>query len=282
VAQISLVYFYGGIAKIYPDWIAVKPIGMWFRSKSDYFLIGPLLAKGWFQFTIAYAGIIFDTLIAPALIWKRTRKIAFIATILFHVFNSAVFQVGIFPYMGIAFGLFFFAPEVISKIFFKSKEINTSPKPYAKNKWVVAALVIWFAIQVVLPLRHWAYPSNVGWTEEGHRLAWRMMLRVKGGIVSYRVVDVNTGKEWIVDPSDFVTRSQVSSLATKPDMCWQFVQWMKAYYKKEGINEIEVYAIGQANLNGNGYAPLYKPKVNLAQIDWKLFEHSDWLMPYPY
>ncbi len=282
VVQISLVYFYGGIAKIYPDWIEAKPIGMWFRSKSDYFLIGPLLAKEWFQILISYSGIAFDTLIAPALIWKRTRKVAFVATIIFHLFNSAVFQVGIFPYMGIAFGLFFFAPSVVSNIFFKKKVFEKSPPNYATSKWVIAILTIWFAIQIALPLRHWTYPGSVHWTEEGHRLSWHMMLRVKYGGVTFRVVDTTTKEEWIVKPTEFVSGGQAGDIATKPDVCWQFVQWLKAHYREQGINTVEIYADSRANLNGNGYAPLYNPEVNLATVEWNRFEHADWLLPYPH
>ncbi len=281
-AQISLVYFFGGIAKIYPDWIEAKPIGMWFRSKSDYFLIGPLLAKEWFQIFISYAGIAFDTLIAPALIWKCTRKIAFIATIGFHLFNSAIFQVGIFPYMGIAFGLFFFAPSVVSRIFFKKKVLENPTQNYTTNQWVVAALAIWFVIQIALPLRHWTYPSNVHWTEEGHRLSWHMMLRIKYGSVTFRVVDVETKEEWIVKPNEFVSSNQAGDIATKPDVCWQFVQWLKAHYKQQGIQEIEVYATSRANLNGNGYAPLYDPDANLAIVEWNRLEHAEWLLSYPH
>lgn len=279
-AQISLVYFFGGIAKIYPDWIEAKPIGIWFRHKSDYFLLGPLLAKEWFQFFIAYGGIVFDTLIAPALIWRRTRKIAFIVTILFHLFNSAVFQVGIFPYMGIAFALFFFTPEVISRTFFKKKDLVNVTKNYAVNKWIIAALICWFAIQIALPMRHWMYKGNVAWTEEGHRLAWRMMLRVKSGHVFFRIIDVKTGDEWTVKPREFVAPSQISSVATKPDVCWQFVQRLKKHYQEQGIMEIAVYAEGKVNLNGNGYATLYNPEIDLATIEWKEFGHSEWLLPY--
>ncbi len=281
-AQVSLIYFFGGIAKMYPDWIESKPITMWFGSKTKYFLIGPLLAKGWFQYFISYSGIVFDTLIAPALIWKKTRKVAFVATIFFHIFNSAVFQVGIFPYMGIAFGLFFFAPEVVSKIFFRKKLIAVSTNSYQSSHWVIAGLIIWFSIQISLPLRHLAYKGSVHWTEEGHRLAWHMMLRIKYGDVIFKVVNTKTKETWDVKPSEFTSYGQAGDLATKPDMCWQFVQWMKAHYKKEGISEIEVYAIGKANLNGNGYAPLYNPKVNLAAVEWGRFSNSNWLMPYPH
>ena len=279
-AQISLVYFYGGIAKIYPDWIEAKTIGILFQLKSNYFIIGPLLAKEWFQFFIAYSGIVFDLLIAPALIWKRTRKIAFIASIIFHLFNSVVFQVGIFPYIGIAFGLFFFAPEVISKTFFKKKKIEKTAQNLSTNKWIVGVLIFWFTLQVVLPLRHWRYRDHVSWTEEGHRLAWRMMLRVKYGYVSFKIVDVKTGKEWTIKPRDFLTSAQARSIATKPDMCWQFVQWLKNHYKEQGIKDIAIYANGKSNLNGNGYATFYNPDTNLAAIEWRQFEHADWLLPY--
>ena len=281
VAQISLVYFFGGIAKMYPDWLEAKPISMWFRAKSHYVLVGPLLAKEWFQFFIAYGGVVFDTLIAPALIWKRTRKIAFVATVFFHLFNSAVFQVGIFPYMGIAFGLFFFAPEVISKIFFKNKTRKESPKNFTHNKLVIVGLTCWFVIQIILPLRHWVYDGNVAWNEEGHRLSWRMMLRVKSGYVSFKVIDAKTREEWTVKPTDFVESDQASSISTKPDICWQFVQYLKQYYQDKGIEKVEIYANGQANLNGNGFAPLFNSEVDLAAIDWEHFTHSEWLLAYP-
>jgi len=109
-----------------------------------------------------------------------------------------------------------------------------------------------------------------------------MMLRVKGGYVSFKVIDKDTRKEWIVKPREFVTSQQASSIAAKPDMCWQFVQWLKSYYKEKGIDNIAIYAEGKANLNGNGYTPLYNPEVNLAKVKWNQFGHSDWLMPYPY
>ena len=81
---------------------------MLMQSKADYFLIGGLLQERWVHFFITYTGILFDLLIVPLLLIKRTRKWAFFASIFFHLFNSFVFQIGIFPYMSLAFSLFFF------------------------------------------------------------------------------------------------------------------------------------------------------------------------------
>ena len=60
-------------------------------------------------------------LIIPALLWKPTRKLAFIASIIFHLFNSFIFQVGIFPYLSLAFAVFFFDPKYIQNLFLKKK-----------------------------------------------------------------------------------------------------------------------------------------------------------------
>lgn len=287
VVQIAIVYFYGSIAKMYPGWVELKPMGLWFRSKRDYFLVGPLLQKEWFQYFVAYGGIAFDLLIVPGLLWKKTRKFAFGLSIFFHLFNSAIFQVGIFPYMGISWALFFFPPETVRRIFLKKKPpLNTdiiesegTNHNNLSNRVMLCALGVYVVIQALLPLRHHWFNGNVFWTEEGHRMSWRMMLRVKYGSVKFTVVDKASRQKWIVNPRDYVTAKQANAIACKPDMCWQFVQILKADYSEKGFDEIEVYALSSnVSLNGDPYKRLYDPKVDLARVEWQPFQHSEWLM----
>src|SRR5690606_27923259 len=94
-------------------------------NKSDYWIIGPLLQENWVHWTIAYTGIFFDLLIVPMLLWKRTRMFGFILSVFFHLFNSAIFQIGIFPYMSISFALFFFSPETLQRRFLPKKKLYT-------------------------------------------------------------------------------------------------------------------------------------------------------------
>ena len=278
--QITIVYIYASVAKMYPDWIEGRPISIWFDMKSDYPVIGGLLKQDWFQHFVAYGGIAFDLLIAPGLIWKKTRKYAFMASIAFHIFNSIVFQVGIFPYMGIAIGVFFFEPDLVRRIFFKRKpKADLSADYYPTKKVWLYVMSLYFVIQLLLPLRHWLYPGVVNWTEEGHRLAWHMMLRVKQGYVSYKVVDNESGKEWKIAPQDYVTFKQSRALASRPDMCWQFVQILKKDFAERGYPNIKIFADGLVSLNGRKYQRLYDPEVDLAQVEWHRFKHSDWLLP---
>ena len=108
ISFFAIVYFYASINKIYPDWLNAIPVSLWFSQKSDYWLIGPLLSQNWMPWLISYGGIVFDFFIIPALLWRKTRTIAFFLNIFFHLFNSAVFQIGVFPYLMIAISVLFF------------------------------------------------------------------------------------------------------------------------------------------------------------------------------
>src|SRR5690606_12288217 len=101
VLQVFIVYTYASVAKFYPDWLDASVPKILMAGKINYPIIGAFLQLDWVHWVIAYTGILFDLLIVPMLIWKRTRMIGFLISIFFHLFNSIVFQIGIFPYMSI-------------------------------------------------------------------------------------------------------------------------------------------------------------------------------------
>ena len=122
ILQIWIVYTYASIAKIYPDWLDGTTASLLMRGKKHYWLIGDILQLEWAHYAIAYVGIAFDLLIVPLLLWRKTRVIGFAISIFFHLFNSIIFQIGIFPYMSIAFAFFFFPSEILQRKFFPKKE----------------------------------------------------------------------------------------------------------------------------------------------------------------
>jgi len=280
IAQMAIVYTYGSIAKLYPDWLDTSVIEQLMMTKAHYYVIGDLLQQKWVHYILAYGGIIFDGLIIPLLLFKPTRKVAFMCAIFFHLFNSIVFQVGIFPFLSLAFCLFFFEDKTIHKIFLKQKPFYASdeiiiPKIASILKPI---LFIYFCIQLLLPIRHWFIPGDVLRTEEGHRLSWRMMLRTKSGGINYKVVDKETGESIFIDHHSLVSPKQYRLLSTKPDVIWQFIQRLKAKYKAEG-KAIEIYAINsKISVNGGKYTPFINPEIDLTTIEWNTFTHSDWIL----
>jgi len=280
VIQLFILYSYATIAKLYPDWLDTTFIRILMEGKADYPIIGGLLQKECLHYFLAYGGIMFDGLIIPALLFKPTRKFAFFISIFFHLFNSIVLQVGIFPYLAIAFSLFFFEPKTIRNIFLKKKELYSTDEviiPKYSNVFITV-FITYFLVHIALPLRHHYFEDDVLWTEEGHRLSWRMMLRAKSGTASYRVIDEATNKQIPIKLSDYLTKKQQRGASTKPDIIWQFAQHLKEDFAKKG-KSVKVYVRAYVSINGKQSRSLIDPKVDLANEEWHHFKHHDWILP---
>jgi len=280
VVQLFILYSYASIAKLYPDWLDLTLPKLLMQSKANYQVIGGLLQHDLFPYLIAYGGILFDGLIIPLLLCKKTRKYAFFASIFFHLFNSIVFQVGVFPYLSLAFSLFFFDPEVIRRLFLKNKPAYTKAEIIVPDYKLALLTVggIYFIIQLILPIRHHFIADDVLWTEEGHRLSWRMMLRSKKGLTSYKVVDKKTGDTLFINLRDYLTVKQTRPASTKPDVIWQFSQHLKKDFKAKG-QDVAVYVDCKVSVNNRPYKRLIDPNVDMGSAKWNWYKHNDWLLP---
>ena len=282
VLQMWIVYTYAALAKIYPDWLDGTLPALLMSARKDFWLVGDFLQQHWVHMSIAYFGILFDLLIIPLLLWKRTRIFAFLAAIFFHLFNSFIFHIGIFPYLALAFTIFFFPTEKVRRLFLRQKPAYNQNEiiipPYRKPLLIFFA--IWFIIQLALPVRHWFFQDNVLWTEEGHRLSWRMMLRSKSGKIKYKVVPKSQPQDTVyINNSDYLTRKQEFALASKPDMIWQFAQRLKHQFAEKG-KEVEVYVLSKVSVNGGEYKTFIDPRVDLGREKWRHFSHTPWILPY--
>lgn len=280
VVQLFIVYTYASVAKLYPDWLDYSVIELLMKSKADYFLVGDFLQQKWLHKFLAFGGILFDGLIIPLLLFKPTRKYAFFASIFFHLFNSFIFQIGIFPYMSLAFSLFFFEPKTIQKLFLKKKTFYTSDAVFVPSykTALITAFSIYFVIQILLPLRHHVIQDNVLWTEEGHRLSWRMMLRTRSGIAKYMVKNKETGSSMVINLKTYLSRKQERNASSKPDFIWQFAQHLKQKFKEDG-QDVSVFVNCKVSINGKPYQPFINSDVDIAALDWETFKHSEWILP---
>ena len=281
ILQMWIVYTYAAVAKMYPDWLDLSVVTLLMKGKASYPLVGALLQENWVIAFVSYAGIMYDLLIIPLLLYKPTRKWAFAASLVFHLFNSIVFQVGIFPYLSLAFILFFFEAEKINRIFLKKKPFyNGEGYTYPKQKLLFQTLFIsYFIYQVLMPLRHWVIPGNVLWTEEGHRMSWRMMLRSKSGFIRYTIKDKDTKQVLPIDWRQYLTPKQQRHIATHPDCIWQYAQFLHKQMKEKGHN-VTVHASSLVSVNGNKRQELIDKTVDLAAVEWNYFGHNSWILPY--
>jgi len=144
--------------------------------------------------------MLYDVFIVFFLLFKSTRKIAYVFVVGFHVLTHLLFPIGMFPYIMIVSGLIFFDSEVhfkilkwIAKLFkiSNSQLVEKGDKKYNYStqlkKIIVPILVTFFMIQLLLPWRYLAYPGELFWTEEGYRFSWRVMLIEKVGLRIFEI-----------------------------------------------------------------------------------------------
>lgn len=277
VGLVAVVYFHASINKLYPDWLEGKPIALWFKAKRAYPLIGSLLQEPWLQKMVSYGGILFDGLAVPLLLWRRTRWFAVVVSVFFHLFNSVVFQIGVFPYLMIGYLVLFFPPDQVRKRFFTSKEpvsTNLQEKPQKSMGYVVIAFLV---IQFLVPFRHRFIEGDVFFTEEGHRMSWRMMLRSKRGYLFMDVVNNADGSKRRIRLEDYMNNKQMGSMAVQPDMLYTFVQRLKKEYQNKGADDISIYAEVKMRLNRGQYITVISKETDLAAVDWNYFGHCDWI-----
>lgn len=303
-AQLGVVYFFGGIAKLNQDWLFhALPMKIWMYQHGDWLLIGPLMQQEWFAYAMSWTAAVFDLTIIWCLLWNRTRPFAFVALLGFHLTSWQLFPaLGMFPWLMMGSMLIYFRPDWPRQIANTVKRMSwrattagfgdsnkgaggtVTVRHGPRNVWVGRASVVLVAVfvllQVALPLRHWAYPGNVRWNDEGYRFSWRMMLSEKIGFVTYRVVDNDTGQYWRVEPAEYLTPLQIERMSVCPDMIHELALTVAEDFRNRGYSDVEVYADAFVTLNGSPSARIIDPNVDLASVSRSIFA-KDWILPAP-
>jgi hypothetical protein len=283
-AQIGIAYFYGGVAKLNADWLSGAPARVLMAERADLERLGPILNHEVSLWVIAYGGLLLDLCVVPLLLWRRTRLVAYCFAVAFHLMNATIFTIGIFPWFMIAATLLFFDPDWPRARIFRPLEAKDPaaagfrPAPPRLQRVATVALLAYMAFQLTFPLRHYLYPGDVNWTEEGHRFSWHMILRRKSATATFVVSDPDTGESWMVDPDVPLQEWQWRKMATTPDMALQFAKFLAEEKRREGHARVEVRAHINASLNGRPMQPLIDPTVDLAAQPRNLFP-APWIMP---
>lgn len=273
-AQIGFVYFFGGVAKINADWLLGYPLRLWLPRTLNLPVVSLFRDQVWLALFFSYSGLCIDLFAVPLLLWRKTRPYMFAILSLFHLTNSSMFEIGIFPWFAAAMTALYFEPDWPRRVVawaaerLGRKSTGAPPGPIAaQNRFrtaTVAALAVYVAIQVLLPLRHWLYPGDVAWTEEGHRFSWRMKLRDKAGAAAFHLSDPETGRTWDIKPRHYLADFQYNEMIARPEMLQQFAHYLSVQATQPGHAPVQVRVETLISLNGRKYQPLVDPNVDLA------------------
>ena len=298
-AQVGIPYFYGGIAKLNSDWIhGGEPMRIWLSPLTKIPAFGHIFASEFVVYSFVIGGLLLDLLVVPLILWRRTRLFAFAAAVIFNLINAVIFEIGIFPWLMLGALLIFFPPDLVrrfARAFMSSgeefpraekvpvrsetiAEVSSCPSLSPRQKLVAGLLAAYLAVQLILPFRHFLYPGNVSWTEEGHNFAWHMKLRTKGGEAVFTVTHPQSGQTWTIKPQDHLEPHQVTKMTTKPDLVLLFGHYLAEQKRREGYENVEVRARVMVSLNGRERQLLIDPNVDLTKEQVSLLPQR-WIVP---
>lgn len=281
--QIGLPYFGGGLAKLEPDWLQGYPLSMWLNRQKDLFWLRGLLELKWTPILFSYAAMLLDLCVVPLLLWRRTRWPAYIVTIVFHLMNSSLFEIGIFPWLMMGATLIFFPPDwprrVCQRLGFHASRIQDAESAPARAQlmtmWLLGTYV---AFQMLFPLRCLALPGRAIWTEEGHHFAWHMMLREKDVGIRFYVRDPKTGTGGLIDVGSFLTSRQLSRMAKDSDMILTFVHFLRDHFESHGKGRLQIRVLALVSLNGRKPQLMMDPDIDYSQVN-RCWWTQPWIRP---
>ncbi|MBL0954145.1 MAG: HTTM domain-containing protein [Leptospira sp.] len=272
--QIGLVYFFGGLAKLQPDWMwEALPLKLWlYQSEGKLPWFDPILGLPVTAYVFSWIGILFDLSIPFLLCFARFRLVTWSVVLLFHSFTSFLFPIGVFPIVMSVSSLIFFPadwPKQVWNRFFKEKdhkiqledkenEIPSNSRLYP----IEGILIVFLLFQILIPFRHLFYPGQVTWTEEGIKFSWQVMVADKVGEALFFV----QGKS--IDPRNELTEYQYRMMVIQPEHLIQYAKHIQSKAAIEtGQKDIPVYVQSHVSLNGKRTKPLFAPDVDLTKIE---------------
>jgi hypothetical protein len=290
--QVGTVYVYAGLAKLTEDWLLhAQPLNIWFTARTETPIIGSLLGEPWMAHAASWGVFLFELSIVPLLLWSRSRPYVYAVIVAFHALTRVFFDIGMFPFIMIVAATVFFAPDWPRRWLRVRRDRPApipapaipAPAPIALGRWhglALAAMLVHASVQALVPLRHFLYPGDVLWNEEGMRWSWKVMLREKHGSVTYYVRTSGSDKELQVLPRRYLDSRQEREMAAQPDLILQLAHHIAGEFRARGHGGVEVRAEALVSLDGRPAQPMIDPEVDLARVADGLAP-KPWILPAP-
>lgn len=287
--QFEVMLLYAGLVKINDDWLRGQPLGLWLADYAELPLIGFWLTLPGVSVGAAWAVVFLHLAGAVMLLKRRYRFTVFVVYVAFHLISSVLFPIGLFPWLTLAGMLLFFDADWPKQVWSRLDGTSrVTPQPAVVQSHTAAlptltyvSLVVFFTLQLLIPLRFLLYPGNVAWTGEGEWFAWRMKLDDKHAQIRFIVTESDSGRRWDIDPTHHLRPRQLEMMAPRPDMIIQFAKHLEhVWATREGIRDVAVRAIVMSSLNGRPAAPLIDPRTDLTSVS-RTLRHYEWILPLP-
>jgi hypothetical protein len=274
---IAIPLVFGAISKIMnPDWFSNLSMTHILRNSLERHEI--VLNDSTFiliTWTMTIGGFLYDLLIIPLLLWRRTFWFGVTLALVFNLSNHFFLNIGSFPWAMIG-----------SLIMFYRFELREGVVPLipASSK-VVFFVFIFVSFHVLMPFRHLMIEGSVFWTSEGKVGAWHMM---SGSTVvehpKFLIVEMddsgNIIEDNILNPNVFLNQKQLRTLGKWPKLIPDFAKWLAIQAKFHKMQNVAVYCDLRVGRNGRTPVPIVRINQELTRVKTNFFNHNDYILLY--
>lgn len=297
--QMFILYFYAGLKKTELDWLS----GHSMQQLSRHWVFHP-----WkFFFTpeqidlwvVHVFGFLLDLTAGFWLYFDYTRSTCFFFLTCFHVMNSQLFYIGMFPFVCLATMHLFCSPDWPKKFLMKfdrlkhfiyvknennteciyKEENNESPACITRRQsWSVILILTHVVLQMFIPYSHFITKGYNNWTNGLYGYSWDMMVHTwDTSLVTVKVVDLKKNETIFIDPDAWTRNSKWQRHA---DMVVQYGGCVSRNLEKlDKLKNISVYFDVWVSLNKRFHQRMFNPDVDLLKAEWSPFRKTPWLMP---
>lgn len=114
--QIGLVYLFAGLCKVNPEWLRGQPLELWLRRSTDFPVLGRWFDLPGVAVALAVAATLFDLVVAPLMLRPSTRRFVYPVGLAFHLMNSRLFNIGMFPWLMMLATVVFFPDDTPRRV----------------------------------------------------------------------------------------------------------------------------------------------------------------------
>jgi HTTM domain/Vitamin K-dependent gamma-carboxylase, lumenal domain len=175
--QIAVPYVFGGINKLNADFYRGTPLRELLLTKQDFPLLGQFFTNATMVDFLIWGSLLLDLLVVFLLLNRRTRVPAYAAALVFHIINSRIFNINIFPWLMIAATAIFFPPDWPRRLV---ADARAKPRPDRFWRFVIGFVVVGSIASYVPPM---------------FSIVHTLIGGLGGGLVGYFVDDIWTRQQ---------------------------------------------------------------------------------------
>jgi vitamin K-dependent gamma-carboxylase len=299
--QFFILYFIAGLKKFSPEWLE----GYSMSHLSHHWIFFPFRAILGAELAnlviIHWFATFFDTTIVFFLIYRKTRVIATLFSLAFHLMNSRLFNIGMFPFVCIAELVLFYefdfprtfltklkcfaSEKLIMKRRLPLNEERIAGKCTFKEKFTTFLVLIYCCLQLFLPYSHFITKGYNNWRHL-YGFSWDMMLSEWSTMfVSVRIHDNGNNREHLLEPLAFTDSYRWTQY---PDMTYQYCQCINQnliHDFRENSQTIltsdnfSIFFDIWCSLNGRFQQRIYNPTIDILNSEWHPFKEPSFILP---